>query len=183
MADEREKDGAGLQRLDSDPPPSGSGDAYDAPTKVGEISSAIWKAAQPVRPPMETLETGPPSNTEDTPPNGAMVPLAYDTEEEDHDGATLLHASASKRFSLPPALPPPRVPPPFSTYAAPPQPPPMEPRVPEMVGPGPNDKAWPFAPGLVEPEPAGDRKQAIVVAVAAAIFGVIAAMLIWRWLL
>lgn len=177
MADEQEKEG--LQRLDSEPPEPGD-DAYDGPTKVGQISSAVWKAAQPVRPPLDTLETGPPSNTDDTPPNGTVVPQTYDSEEEDHDGATLLHPGA-KPFSLPPPRIPPRV-----TASAPLDmhpPPPMEPRVPEMVGPGPNDKAWPFAPALIDDEAPGDRKQAIVVALAAAIFGVIAAVLIWRWLL
>jgi hypothetical protein len=204
MADEREKDPGGeIHSRGTVPPPPG-GDAYEEPTKVGEMSSALWKAvsahlapeghAIPERPGKST--DAPPSAKDDTekeagPAADAAPPSIYDGEDDGNDNATLLHPAA-KRFALPaPSLPPARVTPmPFqkpllqsSARPAPmisAMPPPHEPRVPEMVGPGPNDKAWPFAPGFVAIE-AADRRRTLVVAGAAAFVGVLIAVIVWLW--
>lgn len=226
MADEQEKDAGEIHTAGTVPPPPG-GDAYDAPTRVGEMSSALWKAvtaaqlpndvdlAPPRLPKLPGSEPSLPQLPGSDPsvpvvsvnealtspalpevPSDPVVPVMGksgvpsvidDEEEGEGDNATLLHPSAL-RYSLPPPnLPPARRTPPPPAYdeiaAGPAIPPPMALPIPEMVGPQPNDTAWPFAPALVKPNPTGERKQAILVAAAAAIVGIFAAILIWRWLL
>lgn len=186
-----------LHKVDSDPPPPG-GDAYSAQTKVGEVSSETWKALMPpVRSEEDPLRPRVPSDLapflrpegEPAPEAGAVTPVAfpaamplealpesmprlYDQDDEDDENqATLMHPSA-KLYSVPrPTPPPPRV----SFY-----PPVVEPRVPEIVGPKPNDTAWPFAPSMVARPERADHRRAIVVAVAA-VLAIVIALIVWLW--
>ncbi|HVH47388.1 MAG TPA: hypothetical protein VM925_33865 [Labilithrix sp.] len=208
MADDREKEDAEIFKVDTVPPPADTdADAYSAPTKIGEVSSATWKALVPpvaggehplrprvpsiapteAKPPMEgappkapaavpAAPEGPPRPDFDA--SGSSVPLIYNGEDEDEDGETLLHPSA-KLFSLPPPTPPPpRVTPSIALPAAAA---PTEPRVPDIVGPEPNDTAWPFAPALVATDAKPDRRRTVVAAIAVGVVLVVA-LLVWLWL-
>jgi hypothetical protein len=206
MADEPNEDGAELLKLNSDPPPSG--EDLDGPTKVGKISSAVWKSAMPVptdtrptpqsilaaadiretdeaiRARMETETMSPPPSPamEGGPASGereqGSPPAVYGEGEGEGENATLLHPAA-KRFPLPPPTPPPRLAP---TPSIAPAAAPLGSLRPTDLLPTTPDP-WSVDSDEDAAESVWERRQTLLVAIAAAVFGVLVAVAIWRWLI
>jgi hypothetical protein len=124
-----------VHKIDTTPPPEGEEDAYNAPTKVGEVSHEAWAAlitqaeAQADAPPPSSLpkpsslrprDVGPESKV---PSGPSGMPRLYEEEhdEPEEEAATTLHPNA-QRAALGRPLDT-TAPPPPSSSAAPAAPP------------------------------------------------------------
>jgi hypothetical protein len=118
MSEKDKKDAAPLYRADTVPPPPGESDAYNAPTKVGPMSTAAVAAmmreaerkggdvsAVAVQQPRERAT---PARASDSPAAEAEigeVPKVYDELDEDDKAATLLSPRVKPPVTAPTSSP------------------------------------------------------------------------------